>query len=80
MTESFFHTLKIELTHHHKFRNTEEAKHVIFEYIEVFYNCIRILSANDYASPVDFEKTTFEEIQNVVLKIVRLTVARSNSN
>ena len=65
VAESFFHTLKTELTHHHKFRNREEAKHVIFEYIEVFYNRIRIHSANDYASPVDFEKAAFEEIQNV---------------
>ncbi len=66
VAESFFHTLKTELTHHHKFKNREEAKHVIFEYIEVFYNRIRIHSANDYTSPVDFEKTTFEEIKNVV--------------
>jgi len=28
--ESFFHTLKTELTHHHKFKDREEAKHVIF--------------------------------------------------
>ena len=65
VAESFFHTLKTELTHHHKFKNREEAKHVIFEYIEVFYNRIRIHSANNYMSPVDFEKTTFEQIQNV---------------
>ncbi len=60
VAESFFHTLKTELTHHHKFKDREEAKHVIFEYIEVFYNRIRIHSANNYMSPVEFEK-----IQNV---------------
>ncbi|MCK5285192.1 MAG: IS3 family transposase [Alphaproteobacteria bacterium] len=65
MAESFFHTLKTELTHHHQFKNREEAKHVIFEYIEVFYNRVRIHLANDYISPVDFEKDAFEEIQNV---------------
>lgn len=64
VAESFFHTLKTELTHHHKFKNKEEAKYVIFEYIEVFYNRIRIHSANDYLSPVDFEKTSFEKIHN----------------
>ena len=48
VAESFFHTLRTELTHHHKFtlgplgEDREEAKHVIFEYIEVFYNRIRI--------------------------------------
>lgn len=57
VAESFFHTLKIELTHHHRFKTREEAKDVIFEYIEVFYNRIRTHSANDYASPVDFEKS-----------------------
>ena len=56
VAESFFHTLKTELTHHHSFKNREEAKHAIFEYIEVFYNRIRIHSANDYMSPVDFEQ------------------------
>ena len=60
VAESFFHTLKTELTHHHKFKDREEAKHAIFEYIEVFYNRIRIHSANNYMSPVEFE-----QIQNV---------------
>lgn len=55
VAESFFHTLKTELTHHHKFKDREEAKHVIFEYIEVFYNRIRSHSANNYKSPVEFE-------------------------
>jgi putative transposase len=55
VAESFFHTLKTELTHQHKFKTREEAKHVIFEYIEVFYNRIRAHSANDYLSPAEFE-------------------------
>ena len=55
VAESFFHSLKTELTHQQKFKTREEAKHAIFEYIEVFYNRIRIHSANDYLSPVDYE-------------------------
>lgn len=55
VAESFFHTLKTELTHLQKFKTREEAKHEIFEYIEVFYNRIRIHSANDYLSPTDYE-------------------------
>ena len=51
-----FHTLKNELTNHYKFKNQQEAKNVIFEYIEVFYNRIRIHSANNYLAPVEFEK------------------------
>ena len=55
VSESFFHTLKTELTNHYNFENREEAKKTIFEYIEVFYNRIRIHSANNYMSPVEFE-------------------------
>jgi putative transposase len=55
VAESFFHTLKTELTHHHKFKTREEAQHLIFEYIEVFYNRIRIHSSNQYCSPVEYE-------------------------
>ena len=56
VSESFFHTLKTELVHHCNYKTRAEAKHEIFEYIEVFYNRIRLHSANDYLSPVDYEK------------------------
>ena len=41
--------------HQAKFKTKEEAKQAIFEYIEVFYNRLRIHSANDYKSPEEFE-------------------------
>ena len=56
VAESFFHTLKIELTHHEQFKTREEAKQKIFKYIEVYYNRVRMHSANDYLSPVDYEQ------------------------
>ena len=56
VSESFFHTLKTELIHHQKFKTREEAKAAIFEYIEVFYNRVRMHSANDYMSPIEYEK------------------------
>jgi putative transposase len=52
VAESFFHTLKTELTNHYQFNNQQEARNVIFEYIEVFYNKIRIHSANDYLARI----------------------------
>lgn len=55
VSESFFHTLKTELIHHHNFRNRDEARQTVFEYIEVFYNRERLHSANGYLSPVDYE-------------------------
>ena len=36
--ESFFSSLKKELTHHEQFATTDEARHSRFDYIEVFYN------------------------------------------
>lgn len=57
VSESFFHTLKTELTHHLKFTTKEEAKKAIFEYIEVFYNRVRLHSANDYMAPAVLEES-----------------------
>ena len=55
VAEIFFHTLKVELTHHEQFVTREEARLKIFEYIEIYYNKLRIHSANDYLSPADYE-------------------------
>ena len=56
VAESFFHTLKTELTHHQNFHTKAEANQAIFEYIEVFYNRQRIHSSNNNLSPVAFEE------------------------
>ena len=55
VAESFFHSLKTELTHHIKFETRSQANQAIFDYIEVFYNRKRLHSSNHYMSPVDFE-------------------------
>lgn len=55
VSESFFHTLKVELIHHEQFKTRGEAQAAIFEYIEIYYNKKRLHSANDYSSPADFE-------------------------
>lgn len=56
VAESFFHTIKTELIYQNKFKTREEAKSKIFEYIEVFYNRIRMHSTNGYLSPVKYEE------------------------
>lgn len=56
VAESFFGTLKKELVHQCQFKNQQEAKNAIFEYIEVFYNKTRAHSKNNYLAPEEFEK------------------------
>ena len=53
--ESFFHTLKTELVYHRRYESRAEARNDIFEYIEVFYNRIRLHSAIGYESPESYE-------------------------
>lgn len=58
ITETFFHTLKTELTSRVKYKTREEARRSIFEYIEIFYNRRRLHSAIGYRPPVEYEKLT----------------------
>ncbi len=55
VSESFFGILKNELVHHERFKTRQEAKDQIFDYIEVFYNRMRIHSASDYFAPAEYE-------------------------
>ena len=53
--ESFFSTLKYELVYHHRFSNLAQARTALFDYIETFYNRIRLHSSLAYQSPINFE-------------------------
>lgn len=55
LMESFWGTLKTELTFHELYPTREDAKRSIFEFIEVFYNRQRRHSAIGYISPEQFE-------------------------
>ncbi|WP_274428818.1 IS3 family transposase, partial [Desulfolucanica intricata] len=54
--ESFFGTLKTELIYGNRFKTRAEARQAIFEYIEVFYNRIRLHSSLGYMSPLEYEQ------------------------
>ena len=58
VAESFFSTLKTERVHHRLYRSRAEARRDIFEYIEVFYNRVRLHSTLGYLSPAQFESQT----------------------
>jgi transposase InsO family protein len=53
--ESWFGTLKTELGE--DFESPADAKHKLFDYIEVFYNRRRMHSSLGYVSPAEFERT-----------------------
>jgi putative transposase len=57
VTESFFHTLKVELVHRERYVTRRMAQASIFEYIEAYYNRKRIHSALGHQIPMLFEKT-----------------------
>lgn len=54
--KSFFHTLKTEWIYHAQYKTRREARLAIFEYIEAFYNTIRMHSSLDYQSPEEYER------------------------
>jgi len=56
VVESFWGTLKSECTDRWHFGSHLQARTVIFEYIEVFYNRQRLHSTLGYRSPVAFER------------------------
>ena len=53
--ESFWHSLKNELIHRQHLVSRDQAKAMIFDYIEVFYNRTRLHSSLGYLSPEAFE-------------------------
>lgn len=55
VAESFFHTLKTELTYTEIYATREEAKQSTFNYIETYYNRIRRHSHIGLISPMNFE-------------------------
>ncbi len=58
--ESFFGTLKNESLHHYRFATREQARQVVFEYIEVFYNRTRRHAKIGNQIPSHFAKQFYE--------------------
>jgi transposase InsO family protein len=61
-TESFWGTLKQELTHHRRYWTRQEAIQDITEYIEVFYRRQRLQPGLGFLSPVVFEQRYYAEL------------------
>lgn len=56
MAESFFATLKLELMEGVTHASREDARQAVFEYLEIFYNRIRMHSSLGYRSPLQAER------------------------
>lgn len=54
--DAFFATLTRECTDRVRFQSRQEARSAIFEYLECFYNPVRLHSTLQYVSPVAFEQ------------------------
>ncbi len=56
VAESFFATLEKDLLRRRSFATRQEARTAAFDYIETFYNPVRLHSTLDYRSPIEYEK------------------------
>jgi len=61
VAESFFASLTKDLLRRRPLHSRAEARTAVFDYIETFYNPIRLHSTLDYRSPVDYEKMREEQ-------------------
>lgn len=55
--ETFFHSMKVELTHGERYATRAELKAAAFAYIETFFNPVRRHSTLNYVSPTTFEES-----------------------
>lgn len=56
VAESYFATLKKQAIHGDPLKTKDQLRQDIFEYIEIYYNRVRRHSANNWVSPVDYER------------------------
>jgi transposase InsO family protein len=61
VAESFFATLRVELVDDEQFPTRAIAAACIGDYIDEFYNLVRLHSHIDYVSPIEFELRRFVE-------------------
>jgi transposase InsO family protein len=65
-SESFFANMKKEQVHWWHFKTIDEAKQVLFEYIEVFYNRQRVQKRLGYLSPIQWLKQWQQQTSKLV--------------
>jgi putative transposase len=61
VAESFFASLTKDLLRRRTLLSRAEARTAVFDYIETFYNPLRLHSTLDYLSPIDYERMEEEK-------------------
>ena len=61
VAESFFASLEKDLLRRRSLPTRQEARTAVFDYIEAFYNPIRLHSTLGYLSPVEYETMNEEK-------------------
>lgn len=67
--ESFHSLLKREWINRFKIKDYAHAYKLIFEYIEAFYNTVRIHSHCNYVSPNDYEKNYWIKLRHLEINV-----------
>jgi putative transposase len=65
VAESFFKTIKYERLNRYNFKSIQEVKKVVFQYIEHWYNRMRLHSFLDYKIPIERETELTTKLKNV---------------
>ena len=61
VAESFFASLEKDLLRRRSFATRQDARTAVFDYIETFYNTIRLHSTLGYLSPIEYENIKLQE-------------------
>ena len=61
VAESFFKTMKTEMVYHVSFKTRAQARLVVFEYLEVWYNRERRNSSMAYLTPCQYENLFYHK-------------------
>ena len=64
MAESFFASLKLEINDGQAYMDREAARRAVFDYVELFYNRVRLQSGLGYRSPMQAEQE-FHTVRSV---------------
>ena len=67
VAESFFATFKKRTVHGQTLKTKTQMRHLIFEFIEIYYNRVRRHSANGWVTPVEFERLYHQNLETSVV-------------